>query len=372
MSFDLAHSLSDSFGLDTRLFDQHQGLPFRVAENLDVQEINVPAEIDRHWGDLYQYMAMLFSSTGMSDVVAEEVAILPGMEDVISLMYINQYLREGKYDAIIVDCPPTGESLRFVNITSTLEWYMMKRYNIDRKLVKLVRPVADRFTDYQLPSESYFSTLATLFERIKGVEELLVNPKVVTVRFVTQPEKMVIRETHRAFMYFSLYGVTTDRIVINRVLPKSEESYYARWVRTQAAYVREIVEYFDPIPHSILPLFPDEVVGLERLAEVADKLYEGKDPLQSTIEAPPFQFRKEQEGSYRLEVKLPTVDSRDVELNRMGDDLIIQLGSFRRHVPLPQAVLRLEVQEAAVEEGKLLVHFSNTSSKKPNLKKRFA
>jgi arsenite/tail-anchored protein-transporting ATPase len=357
LSFDLAHSLADSFGLDVGLFDQNSGLAFQIADHLDVQEINVPREIERHWGDVYRYLATLMTSTGLSDVVAEECAIMPGMEDVICLMYINQYLQENKYDAIIVDCPPTGESLRFINITSTIEWYMMKRFRIDRTLVKFVRPIADRFTDYQLPDDSYFTALSNLFGRIKGVDELLVNPAVTTIRFVTNPERMVVRETQRAFMYFSLYGVTTDQIIVNRVLPKSKDSYYRRWEELQQGYVKEIQEYFHPIPVASLPLFRQEVVGMERLAEVADVLYDGKDPLKSEIASPPFSFRKLKDR-YHLTLRLAFAGKDDIDLDRVGDDLVIQLGSFKRHVPLPQSVSQLAIAEARFKDGELVIQFA--------------
>lgn len=357
MSFDLAHSLSDSFGLERGLFDQNSGLPFPVAERLDAQEINVPAEIERSWGEIFKYFAMLFVSAGVSDVVAEEVAVVPGMEDIVSLIYINRYIRDGAYDAIIVDCPPTGESIRFVNITSTVEWYMLRRFKIDRTLVKLVRPVANRVSSYQLPSDGYFDALRDIFLQLKGVDELLVDPEVTTVRFVTNAERMVVRETQRAFMYFSLYGVTTDRVVINRLIPPESDGYFAKWAKSQAGYAREIGDYFAPIPVSPLPLFPEEVVGLDRLGQVADVLYGADDPLAAELASPPFAFSKEKDD-YLLTLSLPFVEKQEVDLVRSGDDLVISLGSFRRHVPLPKAVMAYTALQAKVKNKQLTVRFS--------------
>lgn len=358
MSFDLAHSLSDSFDLGSALFDQHDGLPVRVSDNLDVQEINVPMEMERHWSDIYQYLAMLLTSTGLSSVVAKEVAIMPGMEDIISLMYINKYLQDGDYDALIVDCPPTAESLRFVNMTSTIEWYMLKRFNIDRMLVKVARPIAGRFTDYQLPQDSYFDALRSIHQRITGVDEILVNPQVTTARLVTNPEKMVVRETQRAYMYFCLYGITTDRVVMNRLMPRSEDPYFARWAAAQNGYADEVERFFQPIPVSRLPLFEQEVLGVDRLREVARQVYGDADPLATEIRKPPFSFTQQDGNSYLLALDVPLVSRREVDLVRSGDELIISVGSFRRHIPLPQSVMKHDVRSARIENDQLLVHFS--------------
>jgi arsenite-transporting ATPase len=357
MSFDLAHSLGDSFAVERSLFDQNAGLPFEVTGRLDAQEINVPAEIERSWGEIFKYFAMLFISAGVSDVVAEEVAVVPGMEDIVSLIYINRYIRDSTYDAIIVDCPPTGESLRFVNITSTVEWYMLRRFKIDRALVKVVRPVANRISSYQLPTDGYFEALRDIYLQLKGVDELLVDPKVTTVRFVTNAERMVVRETQRAFMYFSLYGVTTDQVIINRLIPRDCDGYFARWAESHAGYAREIEEYFAPIPVSSLPLFPQEVVGLDRLLEVADSLYGKSDPLATRLKSPPFKFTKDGED-YLLSLALPFVEKEEIELVRSGEDLVISLGSFRRHVPLPNSVMAHAALQARIKDKRLTVRFS--------------
>lgn len=356
ISFDLAHSLFDSFDLDRSLFDLNKGDPLQVAERLDVQEIDVQEELARYWGEVYKYMAMLLSSASVSDVVAEEVAILPGMEDVIAMMYLNQYLTAGTYDTIVVDCPPTSESLRFVNITSTIEWYMMKRFNIDRNLVKFAGPLVKRITDYQLPEDSYFTALKNIFEKVKGVDKILVDPEQTTVRLVTSAEKMVIRETQRAFMYFNLYGIVTDQVVINRMLPKTPDGYYARWVKAQAGYADEIREYFSPVPVSTLPLFPEEVIGLSRLQQVSDALYGKDDPTRFYLKATPYQFLKTGD-EYVLQFDLPFVQKSEIDLVRQNDNLVIRIGTFKRHVQLPRAVVRRNVVGAQMTGIELKVRF---------------
>jgi arsenite-transporting ATPase len=357
ISFDLAHSLFDCFDLPRGLFDHNEGEPVRAAENLDIQEIDVQSEIARHWGDIYKYLAMLMTSSGLSEVIAEEVAVIPGMEDVIALLYVNKHFVEGKYDVVILDCPPTSESLRFVSITSTIEWYVRRRFKIDRGIVRIAGPIANRFTDYKLPDDRYFVAMMKLFEQVSGVDKLLTNPDTTSVRLVTQAEKMVMRETQRAFMYFGMYGVTVDRIVINRLLPATEDGYYAGWVKTQTAYAQEIREYFDPVPTVALPLFDNEVVGVERLQLVSEALFSGGDPAQFYHKGVPYTFTKNGDGNYSLSIKLPFVEKQDLDIRRNHEDLIIRIGTFKRHVPLPRAVLNKEVSSARVSDGVLRVKF---------------
>jgi arsenite-transporting ATPase len=354
-SLDLAHSLSDSFDLDRGLFDQNKGLPHRVADNLDVQEIDIQEEIERHWGEIYRYTAMLFTSAGVSDIVAEEVAIVPGMDDVISLMYINQYLKEGTYDSIVVDCPPTSESLRFVGINATLDWYIKKRFKLDRSLLKVARPIATRLTDMPIPEDSYFESLKLLFDRLDGIDRILVDPTITTVRLVTNAEKMVIRETQRAYMYFNLYGVTTDQVIVNRLMP-AQKGYFSRWAETQKGYAEEIDEFFQPVPTAKLPMFEHEIIGLDRLEQIAQALYGEEDPNRFYLEAPPYEFSKK-DGVYQLRLRLPFVGKGDVDVSRFGEDVVVRIGSFKRHIPLPRSVARLVTAGASLDQEQLVITF---------------
>lgn len=356
ISFDLAHSLSDSFDLERRLFDQNRGLPVPVMECLDIQEIDVQEELQRNWGAVHGYMATLFASAGLSDIVADEVAMMPGMEDLVALIAVNQYYREGVYDVIVVDCPPTSESLRFLNIMASIDWYVRKRFNIDRALVKVARPIAKRLTEYQLPEDAYFDTLKGIFDRIEGIDELLHDPEVTTVRLVTNAEKMVVRETQRAYTYFCMYGMTIDQVVINRLI-SSAEGYFARWAETHAGYAAELEQYFDPVPVVRLPLFADEVVGIPALERLAEALFAGADPTRRSVEAPPYAFEKHGDA-YRLIMHLPFVDRAEIELSRVDHDLVVRIGTFRRRVVLPRALAQLPHTRAKLEGRHLHVDFA--------------
>src|SRR5581483_5300448 len=170
-----------------------------VSPNLDIQEVNIQREIRRHWQEIAGYISSVLRTTGVSGVEAEELAILPGMEELSAMMYVNQYRREGRYDVIVLDCAPTAESMRFVSMPTTLEWYMKHIFPFQRSLLRAVRPIANRVSPVELPTDNYFANIQNLFSKLEGIDELLENPEVTSVRLVTNPERMVLRETQRAF-----------------------------------------------------------------------------------------------------------------------------------------------------------------------------
>ena len=218
MSVDPAHSLADSFDLtSTGLFHTSTGDPTRVAPNLDIHEVNIQREIKRHWQEISSYITTVLRTSGLNEVEADEMAIFPGMEELSAMMYVNQFRREQRYDVIILDCAPTAESLRFISMPTTLDWYMKHIFPIQRGVLKAVRPIANRISPVELPADSYFANIRELYGKIEGIDTLLEDPLLTSVRLVTNAEKMVVRETQRAFVYFSLHGLTVDRIVANRL-----------------------------------------------------------------------------------------------------------------------------------------------------------
>ncbi|MBC8461069.1 MAG: ArsA family ATPase, partial [Deltaproteobacteria bacterium] len=185
MSLDIAHSLSDIFALEKGLMDKNKGMPVKIEDRLWIQELDIQEEIQNNWGDVHKYIASLFNTAGLDEILAEELAILPGMEEVSSLLHINRYAQQGDFELIILDCAPTGESLRFISIPTTLEWYIRKIFKIERRVVRYLRPVARRFYDVPLPEDDYFKALENLFMRLEGIDKLLTDPNITTVRLVT-------------------------------------------------------------------------------------------------------------------------------------------------------------------------------------------
>ncbi len=359
MSLDVAHSLSDIFDLNKGLIDQERGSLTKIRKNLWIQELDIQEEIEKNWGDIHKYLSTLLNTTGLDEILAEELAILPGMEEVSMLLHINRYVRTKKFDVILLDCAPTGESLRFISIPTTLDWYMKKIFKIERAIARYARPLAKRLYDVPLPGEDYFEAIEFLFERLRGVDEILVDPKITTVRLITNPEKIVLKETQRAFMYFSLYKMSIDAIIMNRILPDSVNGkYFKDWRKSQKDYIKKAESYFSPIPLFPVNLFRGEVLGFDSLKALADQIYKDRNPLERFFDGEPYSFVKVN-GKYQLRVKLPFIGKGDVELNKISDELIIRVGSFKRHVLLPRQVAASNSVKAKLDGEYLSVHFES-------------
>lgn len=358
MSLDVAHSLADIFDLQQDLMDHNRGQPVRINHNLWIQELDIQEEIQTYWGDIHKYISALLNTTGLDEVLAEELAILPGMEEVSLLLYINKYVREKEFDVILLDCAPTGESLRFISIPTTLQWYMEKIFRMERNLVKLVRPLAKRIYDVPLPGDDYFSAIEDLFERLKGVDQLLTDARTTSVRLITNPEKIVLKETQRALMYFCLYKMNIDAIIMNRILPENiADAYFRDWLKVQKKYLADAEDYFSPLPIFSVNLFRGEIIGAGNLARLADQIYGSRDPLAHFFKEAPYRLIKEGDNRYCLNLKLPFVMKKDVELNKWVDELIIRIGGFKRHILLPRQVASLEPVKAHLDGRFLQVFF---------------
>ncbi|HSW51291.1 MAG TPA: TRC40/GET3/ArsA family transport-energizing ATPase [Bryobacteraceae bacterium] len=363
MSVDPAHSLADSFDLATDLFHGDTSDPLRVRERLDIQEVNIQKEVRRHWREISSYVVSVLRTTGISDVEAEELAILPGMEELSAMMHVNQYRREGRYEVIVLDCAPTAESMRFVSMPTTLDWYMKHIFPYQRSLLKAVRPIANKVSPVELPPDRYFANVKELFGRLDGIEQVLEDPKTTSVRLATNPERMVLRETQRAFVYFSLHGLTVDTVIVNRILPsRVRDAFFARWRRSQDEILREIEEYFSPVPVKKVPLFQDEVLGADRLEKLAAVLYpDGEDPAALTRADRPYTFVK-LDGRYEVRIQLPFATKGEVGLFKKGDELVVEIGSLRRHIGLPASMAGLSPSRARLDHKLLTVELKEDLS----------
>src|SRR6267154_5010107 len=361
MSVDPAHSLADAFDLEAGLFDARTADPYEIAERLWIHEINIQREIKRHWQEIWGYISGLLRTSGLNEVEAEEMAIFPGMEELTALLYVNEWVKEGRYDVVVLDCAPTGESLRFVSMPTTMKWYMHHVFPVQRGVLKAVRPIANRVAPFQLPPDKYFVSVRDLFNRIEGIDQLLEDPRVTSVRLVTNPEKMVVRETQRAFVYFSLHGLTVDGIIVNRVLPEQvTDVYFLEWRASQAKVLAEIEAYFAPAPVKRVPLFTHEVLGRERLLELARSLYgEKDDPAAVTRTEAPYTFEK-MDGYYAVRLRLPFAAKGEVGLFKKGDELVVEIGTLRRHIGLPTSMASLSPSRARLENKILTVEMRET------------
>ncbi len=352
LSTDPAHSLADA--LDRPLDSE----PVAVAENLWGQEVNVLDDLNRYWGEVQQYLSALFATRGLDEVVADEMAVLPGMEELCSLLHVRQHFQEGRFDCLIVDCAPTGETMRLLSFPDVARWYMEKLFPWERRIVTSLGPVVQPLVPVPLPKDDVYAALERLFHRIDGIKEILVNPQHSTIRLVLNPEKMVIKEAQRSLTYLNLYGYVTDAVISNRVFPKAAASgYFAAWQKVQQKHRRAIQEAFSPLPIWEVPLFDQEVVGLEMLERMAEALSDREDLTKVHFQGYVQTVRKSGKG-YTLKLKLPFAEKGSLSLFKRGDELMVSIGNFRRDLVLPRTVSNLPVTKAQLEDGVLTVRFA--------------
>ena len=353
ISTDAAHSLADS--LDVAVGDQ----PTEIAPNLWAQEVNALHELEDHWERIHKYLTSLFASQGVDDIVAEELASPPGMEEVASLMEIKHHKAEGRFDVLIVDCAPTGETLQLLAFPDVAKWYLNKIFPIERRVMKVARPVVQPFISIPLPSDEIFGHVKDLLLDLEGMKKILGDPKVCTVRIVLNLEKMVVKEAQRAFTYLSLYDYLTDLIVVNRVLPPEvTDTYFDSWRLAQRRYSDLVETAFSPVPVLRTKLFDHEIVGLEHLGEMALSIYGSEDPTK-TYHRTVSQRLQKVGDCYELRLQLPFVDKEDVDITHREGELFVTVGAYKREISLPRALNGKKVTRGRLEEGVLSVTFAD-------------
>ncbi len=360
MSTDPAHSLGDS--LDVQLGPS----PVKVAENLWGQEVSVFGDLNLNWDVVREHFAHLMDARGIEGVYAEEMGVLPGMEELFSLSYIKRYNEQNEYDLLVVDCAPTGETLRLLSLPETFGWFIKMIRNVEKFMVKpVIRPLAkkvNKINDFVAPVEVY-DKVDNLFSSTEGIIDLLADSSKTTMRLVMNPEKMVIKESMRALTYLNLYGITVDRITINRVMPdQSPDPYFQKWRAIQQKYIVQIQEAFAPIPIVEVPLFDDEVVGLPMLRRVGQKVYEDTNPLDIFFNENPIDIKKVSDGHYKVRVRLPFMEHMGLEpkILKLGDDLTIRIGDYQKIVALPIFLAGMESTGASYEDKWLSIDFAKS------------
>jgi arsenite-transporting ATPase len=351
MSTDPAHSLGDSFD---REFGPE---PQQISANLWAHEVSALHELERHWKRLHDYAAEVFATQGLDDVVAEEVANPPGMDEIASLMWIKHYAERDLYDTLIVDCAPTGETLQLLMFPDAARWWLDKIYPWERKAMKLARPLLQSVIDMPLPSDEVYASVKDLLLDLEGMKKVLVDSEVTSIRLVLNLEKMVVKEAKRSFTYLSLFGYVTDAVVVNRRLPEElSDELFRKWRDIHQRYAVEVDHSFQPLPIFNVPLFDEEVVGERMLLRMAEAIYGDRDPTDRFYQG--TSQRVEKIGSeYVLALKVPFADREDVTLSRQDGELFVTVGSYRREVALPRVLASRSTLGAAIESGELRVRF---------------
>jgi arsenite-transporting ATPase len=352
ISTDSAHSLSDSF--DVPIGNE----PTLLADSLWGQELDVLHQMEKHWGTITDYMAAVFAWRGLEGIIADEMTVLPGMEDLASLIQVVHLHDTGLYDAMIMDCAPTGAALQLLTIPEIGSWYIKKLFATKRKAFAVGAPLLRAITDMPLPDDRMFEVTAKLLDYLERTQKLLQDPEHASVRIVLNPEKMVIKEAQRAFMYLSLYGYPTDAIICNRVLPpQSPGSYFAEWQAVQEQYRDLARQAFAPVPTLDAPFFDREVVGTEMLRRLAQALFGERDPTSILYVGERQQIIQTTEG-YTLTIPMPFVNSSDISLTRsVSDELVVRVGNHKQMISLPHTLAAMQVRGARYRGGALRVRF---------------
>jgi arsenite-transporting ATPase len=352
LSTDAAHSLADAMAIEL------DGAPRTVRPNLDAVEIDVTEELRRRWGTIQEFVVRFLRATGMGELAAEEFAILPGMDELFSLLRLGELAESGRYDVAIIDCAPTGSTVQMLALPDAFRWYFEKLYPMERRLMQAVRPVAEKMLQVPMPEDAVYVALETLAKRVSAMRESLSDSAQTSIRLVANPEKMVLRETQRAFSFLSLFGYPVDAVILNRLLPaEAKVGYLAGWLEIQRAYLEEASRAFPGMALYRSRLFDREMVGLEALSTLARELYGDVDPSQAFSDGSPLRFG-EVEGHYQLQVRLPGVERGDLDLWVRGEELILQVRNVRRHLLLPRRLEGLEVGKARLAGDVFTVTFT--------------
>jgi arsenite/tail-anchored protein-transporting ATPase len=357
LSTDPAHSLADSFDMEL------EHAPRLVRPNLWGAELDALMELEGNWGAVKRYITQVLQARGLEGVEAEELAILPGMDEIFSLVRMKRHYDEGIYDVLIIDSAPTGTALRLLSLPEVAGWYMRRFYKPLQAVSAALRPLVEPFfrpiAGFSLPNKEVMDAPYEFYQQIEALEKVLTDNTTTSVRLVTNPEKMVIKESLRAHAYLSLYNVATDMVIANRIIPDSvTDPFFKRWKENQQQYRQEIHDNFSPLPVKEVPLYSEEMCGLEALDRLKETLYADEDPAQVYYKETTLRVVQEQ-NQYSLEVYLPGIAKDKVELSKTGDELNIRIGNHRRNLVLPQALAALQPAGAKMEEDYLKIRFAS-------------
>ncbi len=351
VSTDIAHSLADA--LDTPVGPT----PRLIEPNLWAHEPDVFFNISKYWRTISSYFSSLFSWGGLDEVMAEEMTVLPGMDELGNLLWIGDHVDKAEYDLIVVDAAPTGETVRLLSLPEASRWWIEKIAPIGRRVQKLGGPVLRRIVGVPLPNDEVYESAELLLERLRYVHDLLADPDRSSVRLVLNLERVSIQEAQRSFTYFHMYGFPTDLIVANRVLPVASGAYFDAWREAQARYLPLVEQQFAPVPVRTVPFFDKEMVGVDRLAELGQALFGDSDPQVFLYRGRPYSISRDASG-YTLALELPFATREDVSLSRSGDELVLQVGTWRRNLVLPRLLLDAPTLGAKMEDRVLKVRFA--------------
>ncbi|MDP3713686.1 MAG: ArsA family ATPase [Mycobacteriales bacterium] len=350
LSTDPAHSLADALGVPLT------GEPTEVDTGLYAMQVDAQAAFERTWRDVQDYLRAVLQRAGVDELQAEELTVLPGAEEVLALLAVKDQVQSGRYDVVVVDCAPTGETLRLLALPEALRWYVEKVFPAQRRALRAVRPLLSRVGGPVVPADGVFEAVERLHRDLTEVREVLTAPQ-TTVRLVLTPEAVVVAEARRTLTSLALYGYRVDGIVANRVFPASEDPFVAGWVEAQQRQLEAVRADCAPLPVALSAYSSSEPVGLDALLALGEQLYAEDDPAGEVAVGEDLVRVERSTDGFVLSLALPLARLADLDLARSGDELVVTVGGHRRVLVLPSALRRCVVAGAALVGGRLDVRF---------------
>src|SRR5829696_804281 len=352
LSTDPAHSLADV--LEQIVAPE----PTPAGPGLWTQQVSAQAELEHHWSSVRGWLGQVLVERGVERIAAEELTVPPGGDELFSLLRLKEHVEVGEWDVIVVDCAPTGETLRLLSFPEAARWWLAKLMGRETQLLAAARPLARAFLDLRLPDEEVMAEVQGLVANLVAMHDILRDRETVSVRLVMTPDRMVVAEAMRTFTYLSLYGYLTDAVIVNRVFPAElDGTYFGAWRALQQRELERVREGFAPVPVLCAPYFEAEVLGEAMLDRLGDALLAGTAPAAMLHAGLAQEFTLEDgEGEVRLAV--PFAGKGDVSLKKVGDELVVRVDGRKRTVVLPPALAVLRPAGAALDNGALVVRFA--------------
>jgi arsenite-transporting ATPase len=351
LSTDPAHSLSDS--LEVELGSS----PVRCSDNLWGQEVQAQEEMERHWEAVQEWMGEMLVERGIDRIAADELTVPPGMDELFSLLQIKRHHEADEYDAIVVDCAPTGETLRLLSFPDVASWWLEKVFPIERRLMAAARPFARTLLDVSLPTERVFDDVERLVVNLVAMNSILRDRSATSIRLVMNPDRMVIREAMRTYTYLNLYGYLTDAVVVNRVFPEEVDGgYFAGWRVHQQEQMELVQSAFAPVPILTAPFFDTEVVGATMLDRLGDAVF-AEHEAEALLYEDLSQELVSNNGTATLRVPLPFAEKGDIDLKKIGLEVVVRVGGQKRTIVLPPTMAAYRPSSAQFDDGALSVTF---------------
>ena len=352
LSTDPAHSLADALEAEVG------ARPEPVGDGLWAQQVEAGAELERNWGRVREWLGALLVERGVDRIAAEELTVPPGADEIFALLELRAHRAGGEWDVVVVDCAPTGETLRLLSFPDVARWWLDKVLGREHHLLAAARPLARTFLDLALPDERVLSDVQELVRSLVEMDGILRDAGTVTMRLVMNPERMVVGEAMRTFTYLNLYGYLTDAVVVNRVFPDDVGTYFGAWRAVQQEQLALVESGFAPVPVLRAPYFDAEVVGPAMLDRLGEAIF-GERDAAARLHTRLSQSLDHDDQGARLRIELPFAERGDISLKKIGAELVVGVDGQKRTIVLPPAMAALRPRSAAFDEGALVVRFAH-------------